>query len=435
MYEEIIKAMAANQAGQTASNPWIQGGQALFQTQMPTEYMSPWEAAAAGLAKGLGGGFMTGYGQNQVEQNSAQEQAALIAALKSENPAAALEQSPGLAKYAPIVLVSQLEAEQKLRDREQEMQLTNKYNLSYQKDLMPLEMEAYKQKGQYDFGNSAALENLRNSNDFSLAEYKAQLDAKAAGGSGLNPIAEYGKKQAAKNEYTKLSESNQKHSQLLGLADRLSGAVDDAAGGFGADMGTTGRSLRQSLGMGGETNDRVLQARALLNQAGPEFAAAARVVGSGATSDREFSAFTGTGPQVSDPPEVAKAKILAIRTKSQIGIEQNQFIQQYMDATGDAIGAQSTWQKYLNERERATGPVFSFGNDGFRIADSLPSAQEALQFASGGQQRRAPAQATPSPGLPTEPQTTRQAPSVAAPPPPQPGESFQAYRARVNGLR
>lgn len=427
MADPDSQLMAMLLASQNQANPWQQAGQGVLQAQVPYEkFSNPWQAIAAGLAQGTAGGLMAGYGNRQVREQQLQQSQAIQNAMQGMGQiygagpqfqmiSDLIKQNPQAAPLAPMLYKDALGVAQQISQTSGMEGVKTQEQLKRRVGESEIDLQ-YKPKIEGASASAAEWAKVAPRVAAAGGEAQAKMDVEHAG-AALTAIMD------AEKDVSKLTvEGMQKSQARLALVDRLKPIIATANGGQFASIEDM---ISKTLG----TNQERLSARAQLKQAEPEFAAAARVAGSGATSDREFASYLGTGPQPTDTPQVAMAKLSMLEAASKREFERNRFIAEAQSQGIPSFKASKAWQDYIK-----TVPMFTPSANGLSVGASkveigaIPvSAEGAFNFAMKSQQ--APAAAMPTQQPQAMPQQQRSGmPNLK-------GMSTEELMAIVNGGR
>lgn len=232
---------------------------------------------------------------------------------------------------------------------------------------------------------------------------------------------------ANKESVDKVEAARVKAAKLNSIADTAIAGIE-GAGQTGGALNTPRELLSSLWSIFSEEEQKQRVSQELLESVAPEVASLARVPGTGATSDMEFKAFLGSGPSKSKLPETNR--LLATKAKQLAGVEADygNFLEAYRAekgttaATADAPGAEQLWQLY-----KKSNPIFVRDQSGELVINENRTPWQQFDFLGSLQQGQRSGGAS---GTWDSPQTI----GATTPPKPLPGESREAFKARVRGM-
>lgn len=237
---------------------------------------------------------------------------------------------------------------------------------------------------------------------------------------------------ATKAQLESIPTELQKANALDQIADTVLATYDQA--GYTGPMNnirSAGMNIAAMVGV--PDQQKKLEAQTRLDSVLPEVIKQARTVGGGAVSDYESKLFVASGPGSTQPPEVNRFFGQLYKERARLAREQVAFKQAYYQKNKTLTGAEQMWQQLTGGT-----PLVEQGPDGQPKINQLQIPwQQALQ---GGQMPQQQSQAIaaqpaaqPQANMPqANPQAVQ---TLIQQAPPQPGESFEQYRARIAGGR
>jgi len=355
-----------------SQNPWVMGGRAVMQTQMP-QFENPWMTGLAQALTGLAGGAVMGYGMRQARGD---QMAATAKALDSGL----------LGEVDPKVraaLTSGDEASQKLG-----MALLSE-EMETKRSSRALEAEIEKHR---------RLKEIEHQNALELQRQKDAADVAAKNAEKAGKPLEYDKvTEQALKELNAVSEKGRKLEQLGGTLEQAAGEAGYT--GIGGDYVSSG--LRALSLISGDA-EKATKARGILEGLQSEIVSASRDVGAGGTSDLESGMYLRSGPLASRSKE---ENLLLAQTMKARGARERayaDFLTKQARQGVDLSTAKERWKTYEQKF-----PLLVPGDSGLSVNSKVPSIDDFLLQAQQGAIQPPPAPEAPQPA------GTAQAPTIS----------------------
>lgn len=370
----LLDALLGANRAEVEMNPWLNAAKGAASTDLSGYDMNPWTRALLQVGQGFSSGLMAGYGKKQVEEAQQNRASQIVDIMKNTTGKPlvdALQDVPGIKPYIGAIAIEQA-ANDAANRKELNKFLLEKQGMMLGDDNKVIQLfdpnareialaggkKAAEIKAQikaYSSGqsnNDVAVKPSLFGDYTPLATRRAERTRSyMAQGLTPNAAADQANKDFAvenianKDAMEKLKTTREQAAALAQIAGQAEAGVR-GAGQTGGILNFPRNVLSMALATIDPEEAQQRASQALLDAVKPEVMGVAKKPGSGATTDFESNMYIKSGPSSALTPQENQILIDNIRALAQIKREYSNFLENYINDKGDAVGADQAWEAY-----------------------------------------------------------------------------------------